>query len=65
MKSLRQLSAAVVLTFAVALSVSAGDMDTPLTSPQTGHMSTGVRGDMDTPITQIVAGLIQGVLALV
>jgi hypothetical protein len=71
MKHLRQLSAAVVLTCALALSASAGDMHTGIVSPTppetTGQMSAGVtnKGDMDAGVTQIAASLIQGVLALV
>ena len=71
MKHLRQLSAAVVLTYALALSASAGDMHTGIVSPTpsdtTGQTSTGVtnKGDMEAGVTQIAVSLIQGVLALV
>jgi hypothetical protein len=71
MNRLRQLSAAVMLTFAFALSASAGDMSAGIASPQpqqqTGQTSTVVMtpGDMSAGVTQITVSLIQSLLALV
>jgi len=58
MKTLQRLCAAFVLTLAVALSVSAGEMTTGVTAPPpssqataTGDISTGVTGQITTGVT--------------
>ena len=54
MKTLRRTFAAYVLVFTLALSVSGGDMSTPLAPPQPaqatpgGEISTPLNGDMHT-----------------
>jgi len=78
MKTLRRLCATFVLTFMLALSAFAGDIQTGVTAtpppPEsqatTGQIETGVTGDIQTgvtatdPVTEIVLNLLQSLLSL-
>jgi hypothetical protein len=79
MKNLRQLCAAVVLTFVLTLSVPAGQITTGITDPPPppasttidGQITTGTAEPMQTggdeglaPVTQIALNVLQSMLSL-
>jgi hypothetical protein len=77
MRNLKKLCAASVLTLALALSASAGEMPTGVTAPPPtqrasaqGEMPTGIAGEMPTgitaadPATEILLNLLQSLLSL-
>lgn len=77
MRSLRQFFAAFVLTLALAISIHAGVMSTPVASPQPdpapttadGTIHTGAAGNMHTgdseeSVVAAALGLVQSVLSL-
>lgn len=78
MKTLQRLCAMCLLTLALSLSASAGDMPAGITTPPPpasqvttqGDMSTGVAGDMGAGITatdsatEFVLNLLQSLLSL-
>lgn len=76
MNHFKQFCMALVLTFALAFSAFAGEMDTTVIKPSppsqatsAGKMDTGKCGKMDTgiafPITEIALNLLLGVLSLI
>lgn len=79
MKSLRQLSVALIFTFVLALPTFAGEISTTIAQPPTqttttgGEMETGITGQIETPggeanvadsATEIALNLLQSMLAL-
>lgn len=68
MKTLRQLSVASVLVLALAISASAGEIQTPLTTPTlAGEIQIGVAGQIDTTVNggiETGLSLIESLLAL-
>ena len=71
MKKIQQLCAAVVLTMALVLSASAGDMSAPGATNPTPQQESSVTGDMAgpgvtslDPVTEAALSLLQSLLSL-